>query len=112
LPITLSWWGNLGVVALLTGLLGGLFVLKFHALWPVLLLMPAGIAMTSTDVGAYRSTTVGDLARTVAIRNFRQFASDGADSRPATLWRALCALIADETQFDADRISASTRLMA
>ncbi|MBI2251096.1 MAG: hypothetical protein HYU61_15330 [Brevundimonas diminuta] len=111
LPITLSWWGTFGLVALLFGLVGGLFVFKVHAFWPVLLLLPAGVAMTSTDVGTYRSTTSGDLARTVAIRNFRLFASDGADNRPATLWRALCGLIADETQFDAARISASTRLV-
>lgn len=112
LPITLSWWGGVGVVALLSGVVGAFFVLQAHAIWPVLLLIPVGIAMISTDVGGYHSTTVGDLARTVAIRNFRQFASDGADSRPETLWRALCLLIADEIQFDADQISATTRLIA
>ncbi len=112
LPITLSWWGGAGVAAVLSGIVGAFFALQVHAVWPVLLLMPVGIAMISTDVGGYYSTTVGDLARTVAIRNVRQFISDGADSRPETLWRALCVLIADETQFDADKISASTRLIA
>ena len=111
LPTALSWWGSLGVIALLAGLVGGLFVLKFHSIWPVLLLIPTGIAMTSTDVGAYRSTTVGDLARTIAIRNYRQFAFDGADGRPTALWRALCGLIAHETEFDADQIGVGTRLL-
>jgi hypothetical protein len=112
LSISLSSWGALGFLLLLVGLSGIFFTLHNHALWPTLLLMPAGIGMTSMDVGAYRSTTVGQLARRIAAQNFRHFVELGADARPPAAWRALRDLIADRTDFEAARITPHTRLMA
>ena len=66
--------------------------------------------MTRRDEGGYYATTVGDLARDVARRNFSRFASDGADARPAALWRTLCELIAEET--GAAKVTTNTRLFA
>ncbi|MCC7266510.1 MAG: hypothetical protein IT546_04120 [Caulobacteraceae bacterium] len=107
MPLTLSWRGGLGIVMALAGMVLSPVV---QAIWPLLLLTPAGIVLTSCDVGAYYSMTVGDLARKVAVRNFAQFAAIGADSRPEALWRALRLVIAEETGFDPDRIDSNTRL--
>ena len=112
LPNTLSLRGGVGVLVLLIGFSGIFFTLSHHVLWPLLLLMPLGFAMTSTDMGAYRSTSVGDLARRIAARHFSRFASVGADTRPTAVWRALCDLIADQTGFDPKRITPDTRLIA
>ena len=108
----LSWWGSIGVLLSVIGFCSIFFILSHHALWPLLLLMLLGAAMTSTDVGAYRSTTMGGLARRVAALNYKRFASMGADTRPTSVWRALCDLIAHETDVEANLIRPDTRLLA
>jgi len=107
---TLSARGCVGIVVLLAGTVGGLLAFAQPVLWPALLLIPVGFEITRRDEGAYYATTVGDLARNVARSNFSVFASNGADARPAALWRTLCELIADET--GVTKVSASTRLFA
>jgi hypothetical protein len=114
LPQTPSWRGCLGMVVFLAGVIGGLSMAFGHpALWPALLLIPAGFLMVRRDGGGYYSTTVGDLARNVASSNFSHFASLGADVRPAALWRSLCELIAEETaeEIDVSHVTANTRLI-
>lgn len=110
LPQMLSARGCLGIVVLLAGAVGGLLAVAMPVLWPALLLVPVGFEMTRRDEGGYYATTVGDLARDVARRNFSRFASDGADARPAALWRTLSELIAEET--GVTKVTTHTRLFA
>ena len=110
--ITLSWWGGAGVVLVLGGLLGFITSAENHALWPVMLSSPLGIAMIVTDVGAYGKMTVGDVSRRVAANNFRHFALQGADARPAAVWRALCAVLAEATDVAPEMMTRDTRLLA
>jgi hypothetical protein len=110
LPEMLSARGCLGIVMLLAGVVGGVLTFALPVLWPALLLIPVGVEVTRRDEGGYYATTVGDLARDLARRNFSLFASEGADARPAALWRALCELIADETCVT--KVVAETRLFA
>lgn len=106
----LSARGCIGIAVLLAGAVGGLMAFALPVLWPALLLVPVGVEITRRDEGAYYETKVGDLARDVARRNFSLFASNGADARPAALWRTLCELIADET--GVTKVTAATRLFA
>jgi len=110
LPLRLSVLGGIGLAMLLSGVVGGVMVVALPLLWPILLLIPIGFAMVRLDEGAYRDMTVGDLARDVARRNFSHFASGGADTRPAALWRTLCELVAEET--GTTPVTAQTRLFA
>lgn len=110
LPQMLSARGCFGIAVLLAGVVGGLLAVALPVLWPTLLLIPVGFEMTRRDEGGYYGATVGDLARDVARRNFSLFASDGADARPAALWRTLCELIAEET--GAAQVTTNTRLFA
>jgi hypothetical protein len=108
----MSWRGVSGMCLTLIGSPTLFLFLHDHSLWPLLLLAPVGIAITSTDPGVCRSTTIGELARRVAARNFDRFASMGADTRPLAVWRALRDLIADQTYSDAEQITLDTRLIA
>ncbi|MFA7264282.1 MAG: hypothetical protein WC068_14790 [Caulobacter sp.] len=108
----LFWWGVIGCVALLLGIASPLLILAVRAAWPALLLIPAGLIMVWTDRGQYGRMTVGDLAQKVAIRNFAYFTSQGADSRPETLWRALRQLLVEETDINPSHLTADTRLVA
>jgi hypothetical protein len=110
LPQTLSARGCLGIAVLLAGTLGALMAFAQPVLWPALLLVPIGFEMIRRDEGGYYATTVGDLARDVARRNFSLFSSYGADVRPAALWQALCELISVET--GVTQITTNTRLFA
>lgn len=106
----LSPRGCIGSVILLAGAVGGLVTITQPSLWPALLLVPVGLEIIRRDEGAYYATKVGDLARDVARHNFSVFASEGADARPAALWRTLCELIAHET--GVTKVTAATRLFA
>jgi hypothetical protein len=113
LPAPMSWRGDAGAIALMLGLPGVFLVAAFfHSLWPALLLIPLGLALIATDVGAYGTMTVGDLAHTAVSRNFSRFASIGAASGPTDIWQALIALIGDETGNDPSRITRKTKLLA
>ncbi|PTS90949.1 hypothetical protein DBR21_02685 [Caulobacter sp. HMWF009] len=110
LPLRLSVQGGLGLAVLLSGVVGGVMAVALPLLWPILLLIPIGFAMVRLDEGAHRDTTVGDLARDVARRNFSHFASGGADTHPAALWHTLCELVSEET--GTTPVTAQTRLFA
>ncbi len=110
--IMLSWWGISGVMALLCGLVGFIASAVDHALWPDMLAFALGIVMIKTDVGAYGRMTVGDLSRRVAANNFEHFASQGADTRPGAVWRALCVVLAEATDVTPKMMTRDTRLLA
>jgi len=110
--LKLSWRGGLGVVALLLGVVSAVITIVIHPLWPLVTLIPAGLLFIKSDEGSYGAMTVGDLARHIAVQNFACFATMGADTRQATLWRALCELLAEETDADPAGLTPGTRLLA
>jgi hypothetical protein len=110
--LAMSWWGLIGAFGCLFGVFGVFSSIAAHWIFPVVILLPMGALMIAYDMGSFRSTTVGDLARIVARMNFQHFAQSGADRRPQTIWDTLCALISDVSGIEPIRITAETRVLA
>lgn len=109
--IQLSWRGEIGSLGSLAGVLAIFASIVFHGMWPTMILLPIGALMIATDSGSFGPMTVGDLARTIAIKNFHYFAEAGADHRPQEIWRALCGILAEECCIEPTFITAETRLL-
>lgn len=107
-----SVWGRLGVAGALLGF-AGVIASAFYSplLWPSGAAFALGVAALLLDPGRYGPMTLGDLARKIALENFGRFAEAGADSRPATVWRALTELMGREADCEPARIAPETRLL-
>ena len=111
-PPTMSWWGLIGALTWLIGVFGLFSSITAHRMFPIMILLPMGMVMIVYDLGSFGSTTVGDLARTIARMNFQHFVQNGADRRPKAIWDTLCALISDVSGVEPISITAKTRISA
>lgn len=108
---TLAGPGAIGLIAAMVGV-GAVFVAFSEpaALWWVGL-APLGALLVRLDPGRFEAVTVGDVARDFALRNFARLADEGADRRPAAVWRAVQALAADAVGMAPGEVGRETRLM-
>jgi len=104
-----SWRGWLGLLSVVAGV-GVLATVQ--SLLPSASTIVFGLIAMRTDPGSYGSMLVGDLARTVALRNAAHFLALGGDARPATLWRTLCELLEEECGVQPFQITRDTLLLA
>jgi hypothetical protein len=93
LPVSLSWIGKTGLAAAVLGVVSAAVSFALHGPPFVGLVAVVGIFMIWRDPGAFEDTTVGDIARSVAVENFAHFAASGADRRAQTIWKTLCELV-------------------